>query len=165
MYSLHRQRRSVRMAQSIHHVELDMPSKRIWNFVSDMNNWAPLVPGYTEHEIINERQSTWKLHGDIGVVQKDVRVKVRITEWTEPSHIIFELSGSSESWVGDGYFKATPLSQAKTQITGSLNITVKGMMGAMINPVLKTVIPKIGKEFTEKVAAKIAETEKMTATV
>ena len=103
------------MAQSIHHVELDMPSKRIWNFVSDMNNWAPLVPGYTEHEIINERQSTWKLHGDIGVVQKDVRVKVRITEWTEPSHIIFELSGSSESWVGDGYFKATPLSQAKTQ--------------------------------------------------
>ncbi|WP_339227202.1 SRPBCC family protein [Oceanobacillus sp. FSL K6-2867] len=153
------------MAQSIHHVELDMPIKRIWDFVSDMNNWAPLVPGYTGHEIINDRHSTWKLHGDIGVMQRDVNVKVHITEWTEPSHITFQLSGSSESWAGSGYFKAIPLSHTKTQITGSLNITVKGMMGTMVNPVLKTVVPKIGKEFTEKVAAKITEKEKVTATV
>ncbi|MBP2080057.1 CoxG family protein [Oceanobacillus polygoni] len=153
------------MAHSIHHVELNMPIKRIWNFVSDMNNWAPLVPGYAEHEIINDRQSIWKLHGDIGVVQKDVNVKVKITEWIEPSHITFQLSGSSENWIGGGYFKAIPLTHTKTQIIGSLNITVKGMMGAMVNPVLKTVVPKVGKEFTEKVAAKIAALEKVTATV
>ncbi|WP_309545309.1 SRPBCC family protein [Virgibacillus dokdonensis] len=49
---------------------LQAPIEQVWDFVSDMNHWAPLVPGYIDHEIINDTESTWKFKGDLGIVQK-----------------------------------------------------------------------------------------------
>jgi len=146
-------------------MELDIPLNIIWSFISDINNWAVLVPGYTDHEIINDRKSTWRLRGDLGVVQRTVKVEVTITEWRQPSNIRFQLSGLNQNCIGEGYFKATEISKTKTNITGNLAITVKGRMGPVINPLLKTVIPKITKDLTEKVASRIVETEALRATV
>jgi len=145
------------MASGMHQVELNMPVERVWGFVSDMNNWAPLVPGYTEHVIINDRESIWKIHGDLGVVERTVSLKVTITEWMEPSNVSFHVTGLNGVCTGDGYFKAKPLADNKTEMTGFLNVKVKGMMGAMVNPVLKSLLPKMGRDFTEAVAGKMAE--------
>ena len=38
------------MPSGTHVTELDIPIDKVWDFVSDMNRWAPLVPGYIEHE-------------------------------------------------------------------------------------------------------------------
>ncbi len=27
----------------------------IWRFISDLNNWAPLVPGYEQHKMIDHK--------------------------------------------------------------------------------------------------------------
>ncbi|WP_249870351.1 CoxG family protein [Oceanobacillus saliphilus] len=153
------------MAQSIHHMELDISINKIWNFISDMNNWAVLIPGYADHEILSSTESIWKLHGDIGIMNRTVNLKVNITEWMEPSNVRFNLSSLNKTCVGNGYFLATELSDQKTKITGCLNLTVKGMMGPMMNPLLKTVVPKIGKDLTEKVTAKIMEKEELRVTV
>ncbi|MGJ9457744.1 CoxG family protein [Oceanobacillus sp. CF4.6] len=153
------------MANSMHHIEIDLPIYKIWSFISDMNNWAELVPGYADHRILNKTESIWKIHGDIGVMNRTVSLNVHITEWVEPSNIHFHLSGLNETCIGEGYFRATALSEKKTQVTGSLNVTVKGMMGPMVNPILKTVVPKIGKNLTEKVTVKIMEHEKLRLTV
>src|SRR5690625_8025213 len=37
------------MPSGLHQLELDIPINHAWGFVKDMNNWAPLVPGYTGH--------------------------------------------------------------------------------------------------------------------
>lgn len=153
------------MANAVHRVELDTSMIHIWEFISDINNWAPLVPGYSKHEIINDTQSIWKLHGDIGIMQKTVQVDVKITEWTEPSLIRFQLSSLNSTCIGDGYFKAASLSNQKTEVTGCLSLTVKGMMGTMINPTLKAIVPKVGKEFTERIAGKIMEKQIVRVTV
>lgn len=147
------------MVHGIHHIELDMPVERIWGFVSDMNNWAPLVPGYLEHVIINDRQSVWKIHGDIGIMQRTVNLNVTITEWTEPTNVNFQLIGLKETCVGKGYFKAESLLNGKSEMTGFLDISIKGMMGPMVNPVLKSLVPKVGREFTEAVAAKMVRSQ------
>ncbi|WP_412850212.1 hypothetical protein [Brevibacillus invocatus] len=72
--------------------------RTIWEFVSVMDKWAPLVPGYISHEIINDRQSTWTFMGDIGIMKKKVSLKI--------------------------------------------DITAKGVMGPMINSILKTFVSK-----------------------
>jgi len=151
------------MAHAVHHVQLDTSVLKIWDFIRDINNWAPLVPGYAEHEIVNDTESTWKLHGDIGIIQKTVKLTVNITECNEPSYIRFQLSGLNSTCTGDGYFKATALSNQKTEVTGCLNLTVKGMMAPMINPTLRAIIPRVGKDFTEKVAATIMERQEIRA--
>ncbi|GAB3053046.1 hypothetical protein GCM10027286_15650 [Virgibacillus ainsalahensis] len=149
------------MQNAVHQIELDIPIETVWSFVSDINNWAPLMPGYKAHEIIDDRQSRWKLHGDIGVMQKSVYLTVNITEWQEPTKVSFEVSGLQENIKGNGYFTAKALHESKTQMTGSLGIRAKGMMGHMVNPVLKTFVPRKGKELTEAIAAQMLKRERV----
>lgn len=143
------------MPAGTHTVELDVGIQDIWNFVSDMDRWAPLVPGYIEHEIISENQSTWTFKGDIGIMQKTVKLQIDITEWDEPTTVTFDLTGLNENFAGNGYFEAESISEEKTKMTGHLDITAKGMMGPMINAILKNFVPKTAEELTEAVAGQI----------
>lgn len=145
------------MPAGTHTVELDVGIEQIWEFVSDMDKWAPLVPGYIEHEIINENQSTWTFKGDIGIMQKTVKLQIDITEWREPTLVTFDLTGLNENFGGNGYFEAEAIDDNKTKMTGNLDITAKGMMGPMINTILKNFVPKTAEELTEAVANKINE--------
>lgn len=145
------------MPAGTHTVELDVGIEEIWEFVSDMDKWAPLVPGYIEHEIINENQSTWTFKGDIGIMQKTVKLQIDITEWREPTAVTFDLTGLNENFAGDGYFEAEKIDENKTKMTGNLDITAKGMMGPMINTILKNFVPKTAEDLTDAVANKIKE--------
>lgn len=147
------------MPNGIHSVELDVAIEKIWEFVSDMNKWAPLVPGYIEHEILNERQSTWAFKGDLGFMKKTVKLKIDIQEWIEPTKVTFDLEGLSDNFSGNGYFEAEALDENRTKMTGYLDISAKGAMGPMINTIMKTFVPKTAQELTEAVAGKIAELE------
>lgn len=143
-------------------LELDIPIRFVWKFVSDMNNWAPLVPGYKKHEIINDKQSIWEFKGDIGIIQKTITLKIDIIEWKEPTTVSFNLTGLNENFVGSGSFKAVEVNKKLTTMTGSLNIIARGLTGPMINQVLKSFVPKTTKEFTIAVADKIIELETVT---
>ncbi|MEN2768568.1 CoxG family protein [Ornithinibacillus xuwenensis] len=143
--------------------ELDLPIETIWDFVSDMNNWAPLVPGYIEHKIVNERQSTWKFKGDLGKIHKTVSMRIDITEWKEPTRVNFTLTGISENVTGNGYFEAKSITKYQTNMTGNLDVTAKGIMGPMVNPVLKSLIPKTAKRLTEAVASQMLENQRVMA--
>ncbi|WP_042146882.1 CoxG family protein [Paucisalibacillus sp. EB02] len=143
--------------------EVDLPIEAIWNFVSDMNNWAPLVPGYLDHQVLNDRQSTWKFKGDVGKIQKTVSMRIDITEWKKPTTVRFTLTGISEKVSGKGSFEAKSITDYQTKMTGNLDMTAKGLMGPVINPVLKTVIPKTAKRLTEAVVYKIIENQRVIA--
>jgi carbon monoxide dehydrogenase subunit G len=76
----------------------------IWNFVSDMDNWAPFMIGYQSHEVIDDRHSVWTLKGDVGVLARVVQLRVTITEWAGPERVSFELEGVNERVEGAGTF-------------------------------------------------------------
>ncbi|WP_163970267.1 CoxG family protein [Oceanobacillus halotolerans] len=147
------------MPSGSHKVALELPITHIWRFVSNVDNWAPLVPGYIHHEILNDKQSNWKFKGDLGFVQKTIYMKIDITKWQEPNKVTFDLTGLNENFKGNGYFEAEALTNEATSVTGHLNINAKGMTGPMINSVLKSFVPKITKEFTETVANHIMKTK------
>lgn len=145
------------MPQGIHEIDLDLPVQTIWEFVSVMENWIPLVPGYISHEIINERQSTWMFNGDIGIMKKKIHLQVDITEWTPPSLVKFNLTGINENFSGEGYFKTASLGNQRTRMTCSLDITAKGVKAPMINSVHKSLVPKTTTELAEAVANRMLE--------
>lgn len=140
-------------------IEINIPIERVWNFVSSIDNWAPLVPGYINHEIINDNQSTWEFKGDLGFMKKKVKLKVDIKEWNEPTQVTFDLTGLSDNFKGDGYFEAEKIDDQKTKMTGYLDITAGGAMGPMINSILKNFVPETAEELTTAVANKIVEVE------
>ncbi|WP_407270469.1 CoxG family protein [Radiobacillus sp. PE A8.2] len=145
------------MPSGTHEVSVNSPINTIWDFVSDMNNWAPLVPGYVEHNKRNEKQSTWKFKGDVGIIQKKVSMQIDITEWKEPTLVTFDLKGLSENFTGKGYFKAEAISQNQTKMTGNITITAAGMTGPMINSVLKSFVPKTATDLTNNIAKKVTK--------
>ncbi|MFC5602669.1 CoxG family protein [Sporosarcina koreensis] len=147
------------MPSGTHTTELDIPIEKVWDFVSDMNRWAPLVPGYIEHEILSDKQSTWTFKGDIGIMQKTVKLQIDITEWREPTLVTFDLKGLNENFVGNGYFKADAVSDSKTVMHGNLDITAKGVMGPMVNAILKSFVPKTAEDLTKAIAEEITSIE------
>ncbi|HJV30989.1 MAG TPA: SRPBCC family protein [Bacillales bacterium] len=143
------------MPSGIYHVVLDVPIEKIWSFVKDMDHWAPLVPGYIQHKKLNARQSVWEFYADVGIIKKKVSLMVTIREWIEPTKVTFDLKGLEDNFTGKGYFKATPIEKNKTRMTGYLDIVAEGIMGRVINNILKTSIPELTEELTKNIAANI----------
>lgn len=81
-----------------------MPLARplIWEFVKDMNNWAPFVTGYQKHEIIDDTDSIWTLKGDVGILSREVKLRAHITEWVDEQRVTFTLTGLNEKVDGGG---------------------------------------------------------------
>ncbi|GAA0453319.1 SRPBCC family protein [Alkalibacillus silvisoli] len=145
------------MPSGTHHVEVNVPIDIVWDFVSQMDNWAPLVPGYLNHEIINDRHSTWTFKGEVGRMYKTVALKVEIQESIELEKVTFKLIGINENVVGHGYFHAKKIMETSTKISGSLNVTAKGMKGPVINSVLKSLVPQTSKRLTTAVSNRICK--------
>lgn len=90
------------MPEVTYTTSLSQPVTRVWEFVKDMNNWAPFLTGYQTHEQISETDSIWTLKGDVGVLARTVKLKAHVTEWSGPERVTFTLTGLNEPVDGGG---------------------------------------------------------------
>lgn len=146
------------MTSFSHQVEVNVPIHFVWEFVSNINHWAPLVPGYIDHHILSEKESTWSFKSDIGIIKKKIELKVDITIWQEPTKVTFNLTGLNEKFSGHGFFTVEAINQQKSLMTGHLDIKAEGMMAKMANAILQSSLPETTTDLTAAVAAKIEET-------
>jgi carbon monoxide dehydrogenase subunit G len=145
------------MPEGKHDIIIDVPIEQVWDFVKDMDNWAPLLPGYISHEKLNEKQSNWTFKETVGVLKKKISLQVTIKEWIEPTRVTFDLKGINENLTGDGYFNAEILGQNQTKMTGYLEMTAEGALAPVMNAVMKSSLPKSGQELTEAIAKKLEQ--------
>jgi carbon monoxide dehydrogenase subunit G len=143
------------MPSGLHKMQVEASVDEVWKFVSVMDVWAPLVPGYIDHEIFNERESTWKFKTDLGFIKKKIYLKVDITDWQEPSEVRFNLTGLNERFNGQGYFQADKVSDGVCCMKGYLEINAEGPLAKMVTPLLNSILPEMTRELTEAVAYKV----------
>jgi carbon monoxide dehydrogenase subunit G len=91
---------------------VNLPPEAIWDFVKDMNNWAPFLTGYQKHEIIDDTDSIWTLKGDVGVLARRVELRAHVTEWNGPERVSFTLTGINEEVDGGGTLAMSRASDA-----------------------------------------------------
>ncbi len=92
------------MAEIEYSTTARLPVEAIWEFVKEMDNWAPFITGYQGHEKQGEADSLWTLKGDVGVLQRRVQFRAHVTEWSGPERVRFELEGVNEQLTGSGSF-------------------------------------------------------------
>jgi carbon monoxide dehydrogenase subunit G len=140
-------------------IDLPVSIQNIWTYISDIDQWASSIPGYVSHEISNEKQSTWAIKGDLGLMKKTAKLQVDITEWLEPTKVSFTFKSLAEDFVGKGYYEAEVLDDQLTRITGYLEIDpeAKGAMGSMQKSILKKFVPRTAKEMATAVAGQIMQ--------
>ena len=90
------------MPQVNYTATIDIARPDVWEFVKDMNNWAPFAQGYQEHEVINERESVWTVKGEVGPISRLTQFHVKITEGIEGEGVEFTLDGLNEPITGGG---------------------------------------------------------------
>ena len=148
------------MPSELQQIELAIPINVIWDFIRDANNWAPLVPGYIQHEQINDSIITWEFKSDLGIMKKKVNLVIDIKEWNEPTRVSFELRRTNEKYIGEGYFEAQALNTNKTLLTGFLEINASGALGSLANSLFKNAIPISTDEVASAISLKLEEFNK-----
>jgi carbon monoxide dehydrogenase subunit G len=100
------------MAEAEYTTTARLPVETIWEFVREMDHWAPMVTGYQSHVKESENDSVWTLKGDVGVLARVVRFRVHVSEWAGPSRVRFSLEGLNEPMKGEGLFEMAPIGAA-----------------------------------------------------
>lgn len=132
---------------------MDVPRADVWEFVRDMNNWAPFTKGYQAHEITNERESIWTVKGELGPITRTTKFHVVITEWIDGERVGFTVTGLNEPISGAGAIelKDTP-DNAGTEIIGHVTLTFGGSLGPIVNQFLGPFIKIGADELVTKIA-------------
>lgn len=146
------------MPNSTKEIKVAATPQQVWSFLIHVDQWAPLIPGYIEHEKSNDQQFKWKFRADLGVIQKNIVMQVDITEQAEHSKVAFTLEGLNENLEGNGSFQVEEATDA-TSLIGYLDITGKGMMGSVMNSMMKTYVPETVNALTDAISEKISQTE------
>ncbi len=110
-----------------------LPPEQVWEFVRDMNNWAPFLTGYQRHEILSDTDSIWTLKGDVGVLARMVRLQAHVTDWSGPDRVAFTLTGLNEQVDGGGELVMSDAASARP----SAAIVKRGFFGRMIDAVFR----------------------------
>lgn len=106
---------------------------QVWNFVEDMDNWAPFLTGYQRHEKINRDESIWVVKGELGGLTRSAEFKVQVTEWNEPSRVTFVMQGLQEPVTGSGEFLATDLGGGAPNATPPAAIPAHSTSGSWLS--------------------------------
>ncbi|WP_175989418.1 CoxG family protein [Bacillus sp. Marseille-Q1617] len=143
------------MGEGVHEMVVDAAIEDVWDFVSVLDHWAPLAPGYINHKIISDEISEWKFKVDTGLFKKKVHAKVEIQEWSKPNRVTFTLTGINEKFSGDGSFEASSLSGSQTNVKGRLSIRPYSSMTKLVSPIIEKTVPDMTKELTNNVVSEI----------
>lgn len=143
------------MGKGMHETNVNATIHEVWKFISDLNSWAHLIPGYIEHEMINQSVSNWEFAIDLGFIKKKTRAEVEINDITEPSKISFKFIGMNQNYSGEGYFKAKKINDSTTLISVCITFQLIRSLAALMNPKLDKLVPKLTREVTEKVMKEI----------
>lgn len=92
------------MAEAEYTTTAHLPLQTIWDFVCEMDHWAPMLTGYQSHQKENRDDSVWVLKGDLGVLSRTLKLRVHVTQWAGPHRVSFELEGLNEPLRGRGEF-------------------------------------------------------------
>jgi len=139
---------------------MDATRARVWDFVRDMNNWAPFTRGYQSHEVIDGRESIWTVRGDLGPISRITKVEVHITDWVEGERVGFTVRGLNEPLTGGG---AIMLSDAeagrRTQIRGDATIEFGGSLGPVVNHLIGPFIESGADELVVRIVEAVTGEE------
>ena len=140
------------MAQVEYSATIEVPRPTVWEFVRDMNNWAPFATGYQEHEVINDRESVWTVKGEVGPISRVTKFKVVITEWVEQEKVAFTLEGINEPITGGGAILLTDGDGHGTDIRADAELEFGGSLGPIISPLIGPWIKAGADELITKIA-------------
>jgi carbon monoxide dehydrogenase subunit G len=145
------------MIEAEHTLLVDVPITRVWDYVVNIRNWAELMPGLRDCDIIDENDSRWTLKIGVGGMVRTVNVAVHVDEWDGPERAVFSYRLEGDPVDGGGAYKAVPKGPDQTEITLSVRVVGSGPVAPMWEALGRPVLPQFVKAFASQLKARIEE--------
>lgn len=130
---------------------INVQKNKLEGFIHNKEQWAVLIPGYLHHELLNEDDMIWVFQGDFGIIQKAVKVKLKVNN-SDAHQIQFDLEGLSDPINGNGSFEIIQNQNESPQLTGNLTMKASGFLAGMMDPVLDNFVPRLIEQLVEAMA-------------
>lgn len=149
------------MIEAQHTVLLDVPLERAWDYVVDIANWAALMPGLQDYEIVDRDNSRWTLKVGVGGMVRTVRVAVHVEEWAGPERARFSYRLEGDPVEGGGTYTAARQGD-RTEIALAVQVVGSGPVAPMWEALGRPVLPTFVKAFAGQLKARIEEADRGT---
>jgi carbon monoxide dehydrogenase subunit G len=128
-------------------VVIDAPLGDVWNYVSDIQRWAALMPGMRECEVIDASDSKWTIKVGVGGLVRTVRVNVHVDQWDGPERVFFSYKLDGDPVQGGGTYVAKAIGPSQTEIVLNVRVEGGGPMAPMWEAMGKPLLPTLAKGF------------------
>ncbi|GEM_PF-321885 len=142
--------------------EIPLPRAQVWEFVKDINNWAPMAPGYQSHEVISDKEYIWVIKGEVGPLRRTTKVRVVVTEWVEGERVGFDLAGLNEPISGHGLITLSD-SDGGTVIRGDGDVIYGGVLGPVVNRLMVPFVQQGSDELLDRIVATLMKSGRQSA--
>jgi carbon monoxide dehydrogenase subunit G len=126
------------MSSYVHAMVINVPIETVWRFAHSIDEWSLLIPGYIEHEIINNRDSEWIFLSSFGIIKKKIHLQAKIKQWIEFNKISVNIIGLSDRFSGTCLIETKSLTKDRTYLSFRLTINTEGTLVKMLKPMIKT---------------------------
>lgn len=131
------------------------PIGAVWDHVSDIARWAPLMPGMQDVEMIDADHSRWVLKVGVGGLVRTVKVDVTVDRWAGPGEVDFTYVLTSDPVKGSGTYRAAAQDGGCTAIELHVKVEGSGPMAPMWEAMGKPVLPQLAKAFAGALKSQI----------
>lgn len=130
-------------------ITINAPIAQVWNFASDIEGWAQLMPGLQQCEIIDADHSLWTLKVGAGALVRTVKVVVHVGRWAGPDEVDFTYKLAGDPVQGHGTYRARSTGPGNTEIALAIQVEGTGPMAPMWEAMGKPLLPKFARGFAE----------------
>lgn len=129
---------------------IDAPLERVWDFASNIDAWAQLMPGLQTCDVLDADHSRWTLKVGAGALVRTVKVAVTVERWAGPEEVDFSYKLESDPVQGGGTYRAKAVNAHQTELSLAVRIEGTGPMAPMWEAMGRPLLPKFARGFTEQ---------------
>lgn len=122
----------------------------VWTYVRNIRNWAELMPGLEDCDIVNDDDSHWVLKVGVGGMVRTVKVDVHVDEWDGPGRVLFAYKLQGDPVRGGGSYHAVAKGPTDTEMTLAIRVEGSGPMAPMWEAMGRPLLPKFALAFAEQ---------------
>jgi carbon monoxide dehydrogenase subunit G len=127
----------------------------VWAIVRNIRNWASLMPGMQDCEVLDADNSRWTLKVGVGALVRTVKVKVHVHQWDGPRNVSFSFRLEGDPVQGSGSYRATAGTSGQTDVLLRLRVEGSGPMAPMWEAMSRPLLPQLAKAFAGKLKERI----------
>jgi carbon monoxide dehydrogenase subunit G len=131
--------------------------------VTNIRNWAELMPGLQSCDIVGDDDSHWVLKVGVGALVRTVKVNVHVDRWDGPERVLFTFRLQGDPVAGGGSYVAAPTSGSAVDMTLSLRVEGTGPMAPMWEAMAGPLLPKFALAFAQQLAEGIEQANAVAA--